>query len=140
MTNWDTRFLDVAGRIATWSKDPRTKVGAIAVRDRRILATGYNGLPRGVADTPDRMQPPAKYEHTLHAEANLPAQAAREGVSLAGSTVYVTHHPCAQCAALLINAGIARIVYGAGKTNMPETTFRASAAMCCEAGVELEAA
>jgi dCMP deaminase len=135
---WTNRFLDLAHLIASWSKDPSTKVGAVAVGEgRQILSTGYNGFPRGVHDDiPARMERPTKYLYVVHAEANLVAHAARHGISLKGATVYTTHYPCAQCAALLINSGIAEVrVDVAGKTNMPGEHFDAAARMFYEAGV-----
>lgn len=138
MTTWTSRFLDTARYFASWSKDPRTQVGAVAVgSSNEIVASGYNGLPRGVRDLPERMLPPQKYDWTIHAEANLVAQAARP--VLGGKTVYITHPPCSQCAGLLIQAGVARIVYGDGTTNMPPEKFDIARIKCCEAGVELEA-
>lgn len=132
---WAGRFMRLAREFASWSKDPRTKVGAVAVGSaRNVLAEGYNGLPRGVRDLPERMQAPAKYDWTLHAEANVVAHAARS--VLAGSTVYVTHCCCAQCAALLINAGVtAVIVDAATATNMPPEKFDIARLMFKEAGV-----
>lgn len=137
---WTSRFLDLAQHIAQWSKDPSTKVGAVAVEttSKRVLETGYNGPPRGVRDLPTRFERPAKYYCTAHAEQNLVAHAARS--VLAGSTVYVTHAPCCDCAKLLINAGVAKVVYGAGQTNMKPEMFTAAATMFAEAGVEVEEA
>jgi dCMP deaminase len=110
---WDTRFLALATHIAGWSKHRTTKVGCVVVDDeRRIRATGFNGFPRGVTDLPDRLgDRPTKLLLSVHAEANAVATAARAGVSLAGSTAYVTHPPCAACAALLTQAGIRRVVF-----------------------------
>jgi dCMP deaminase len=137
MSKWKERFMSAAWMFARWSKDPRTQVGAIAVDDnKRVVAEGYNGLPPGVADLPHRMEPPAKYLWTLHAEANVVAQAA-SGV-LRGTTVYVTHCCCAQCAALLIAAGVRKVVIGRGLTNMPEDTFHAGMTMFSEALVVVE--
>ena len=137
MNKWLHRYLDLATFVAGWSKDPTTKVGAVAHdASRRILETGYNGLPRGVADTPERMQRPAKYTWTAHAEANLVAHAARS--RLEGSTVTVTHLCCADCAKLLINAGVAEIVCGPGTTSMPEEQFDAAMEMLIEAGVRIK--
>ncbi len=136
MTHWTHRFLALAAHIAQWSKDPSTQVGAVAVSPARaIVETGYNGLPRGVTDHPDRMERPAKYLWTAHAEENLVAHAARE--RLQGTTVYVTHMCCSSCARMLINAGVSRIVVGGGKTSMPPEQFQAALQMFCEAGVEL---
>jgi dCMP deaminase len=109
---WDRRFLDLAKHISEWSLDPSTKVGAVAVKDRRVLATGYNGLPRGIADLPGRLNNrDEKYLRTVHAEANIVAQAARFGIDMSGSTVYVWPFlPCCNCTTLMIQAGIRRIV------------------------------
>lgn len=134
---WANRFLELARLVGSWSKDTSTKVGAIAIGDaKQILAEGYNGLPRGVRDLPERFTRPQKYDWTLHAEANVVAHAARQ--VLAGSTVVVTHCCCAQCAALLINAGVAKVMYdGSAKTNMPEEKFVIARQMFKEAGVDL---
>lgn len=136
---WTQRFLDLAHEVAQWSKDS-TKVGAVAVSydDRRVMETGYNGIPRGVRDLPSRMERPAKYKFMCHAEQNLVAHAARS--TLDGAIVYVTHAPCCDCAKLLINAGVAKVVYGAGQTNMNPEMFEAARTMFAEAGVEVEKA
>ena len=77
--SWHKRFLDLASHVATWSKDPSTKVGAVAVApSKQILETGFNGIPRGVQDLPERMERPEKYLWTAHAEENLVAHAARK--------------------------------------------------------------
>lgn len=137
MSNWHQRFLNLARCIAEWSKDPNTKVGAVAVADsKQILETGFNGLPRGVQDLPERMERPAKYIWTAHAEENLVAHAARK--QLEGSTVYVTHLCCNACARMLINAGVAKVVVGDGMTSMPLEQFEAAVVMFNEAGVQLE--
>lgn len=137
MNTWTRRFLGLARSVSLWSKDPSTRVGAVAVddRSRRILETGYNGLPRGVEDRPERMVRPEKYLWTSHAEANLVAHAARD--RLAGSTVYVTHLCCASCARLLVNAAVAEVVVGAGTTSMDPREFEVAIQMFGEAGVKL---
>ena len=134
---WIARFLADAWQKASWSKDPTTKVGATAVdpASKAILESGYNGLPRGVEDRPERMKRPEKYVWTGHAEENLVANAARS--RLAGSTVFVTHLCCNGCARMLINAGVAKVVVGDGKTSMPPELFQAAVTMFSEAGVEL---
>lgn len=134
---WTQRFLDLAKTVASWSKDPSTQVGAVAVgSSKQILETGFNGLPRGVQDLPERMERPAKYIWTAHAEENLVAHAARK--QLEGSTVYVTHLCCNACARMLINAGVAKVVVGGGLTSMPVEQFQAAVTMFNEAGVQLE--
>lgn len=117
---WHRRFLRLAGEIAEFSKDPSTKVGCILVRDRRIISTGYNGFPRGISDSFDRLlDREKKYEMTVHAEINAVTTAALHGVSTEGSTAYVTFQPCSRCAAVLINAGI-REVYVTADTLIPD--------------------
>jgi dCMP deaminase len=104
--------LGLARQIAGFSKDPSTKVGAVAVRERRILATGYNGLPQHVADSPERLdRREVRLAMTVHAEANLIAHAARHGACLAGSSIYIWPlMACAQCAAQLIQVDCSRVV------------------------------
>lgn len=136
MSKWTERFMSLAKEVASWSKDS-TKVGSVAVDvDKRVLETGYNGLPRGVDDKPERMERPAKYLWTSHAESNLVAHAARD--RLLGSTVYVTHLCCSGCARSLINAGVSRVVCGDGITSMPQEEFDVAIQMFHEAGVVLE--
>jgi dCMP deaminase len=110
--SWDQRFLYLAASVASWSKDPSTKVGAVAVRDRRILSTAYNGLPAGIIDSPERLNNrELRLALTVHAEANLLTHAARHGICLTASTVYI--YPlmaCSNCAVLLIQAGIERVI------------------------------
>lgn len=103
----------MAREVSTWSADPSTKVGAVIVNERRvILSTGWNGLPRGMADTPARLNDrDFKYRYTVHAESNAIANAARIGASLEGSDLYVYGLPvCSDCAKLVAQAGI-RTVY-----------------------------
>ena len=110
--HWDQRFLVLASHIAGWSKDPSTKVGAIAVRDRRILAQGFNGLPVGITDSNTRLDDrEIRLSMTVHAEMNCVAFAAKSGVCLAGSTMYIWPlMTCSNCAAVLIQADINKIV------------------------------
>ena len=106
------KFIPTAQAAASYSKDPSTKVGAIAIDDDyNIRAQGYNGFPRGVHDTESRLNDrEQKYPRIVHAEANLVAMAARSGVSLQGCSVLLTSlHPCSSCAGLLIQAGIKRV-------------------------------
>ena len=134
--SWRKRFLGLASHVATWSKDPSTKVGAVAVApSKQILETGFNGIPRGVQDLPERMERPEKYLWTAHAEENLVAHAARK--VLEGSTVYVTHLCCNACARMLVNAGVKRVVVGNGKTSMPDENFAVAKKMFHESGVEV---
>lgn len=106
---WDERFVVLAEHIAQWSKDPSTKVGAVLVDDqRRVVGHGYNGFPRGVADTPERYADrEIKYKMVVHAEANAILNAA---VATKGCTLYSTFFPCPGCASLLIQSGIVRVI------------------------------
>lgn len=135
--------MEMAQLVATMSKDPSTRVGAVAVRERRVLGTGYNGMPMGVEDTAARLQcRELKLLMTAHAEANLLTFAAREGVALASSTCYVTMFPCSHCAGLLINAGVVRVVVPRAGCAFPDrwlASFSASSDMLREAGVVLSA-
>lgn len=128
--------MDMAVVVASRSKDPSTKVGCvIASEDKVVVSTGYNGIPSGVDDLPERMERPAKYLWTSHAEENAVAQAARVGARLRGGTAYVTHMPCARCARTLIQAGIVTVYVGDGTTSMPEVEFTVAKQMFREAGV-----
>jgi dCMP deaminase len=106
---WDKRFLEVAKLVAEWSKDPSTKVGAVLVNDdRRIVGTGYNGFPKGILDTHDRLSNrEVKLEMVVHAEIN----AVLNSVAKTKDTIlYCTFFPCPKCASMLIQAGIKRVV------------------------------
>lgn len=136
--SWDEHFMDMAILVAQRSKDPSTKVGCVVVsEDKIVVATGYNGLPRGVEDRSERMERPAKYLWTSHAEENAVAQSARVGAKLKGGTAFVTHHPCSRCARSLIQAGVTRVVIGSGTTSMPDEEFEVARIMFKEAGVNV---
>ena len=135
---WDIRFLEMAKLVASWSKDPSTQVGAIAVRNRTVIAQGYNGFPRGISDEPYRYEhKQLKYKMIVHAEMNLIYNAADNGVSLKDSTVYVAGLPaCGECAKGLIQAGISRVV--TPEQEIPENwqeSISSSISMFKEAGV-----
>lgn len=135
--DWQTYLMGFAGWAAEKSKDS-TKVGAVLVGpEKDVRLTAYNGPPRGVMDLPARRERPCKYKFSAHAEANLVAFAAREGIRTAGCTVYVTHHPCSACARTLIQAGVRAVVVGPGTTSMPPEEFDAAAIMFREAGVKV---
>ena len=116
----DEYFLKVAAVVAERSTCRRHHVGAVAVRDKHILATGYNGAPAGFRDClelgclRDELEIPSGERHELcraiHAEQNVIIQAALHGISLEGSTIYATHTPCVLCAKMLTNAKIKRYV------------------------------
>lgn len=108
---WHKRFFDLADLVGSWSKDPSTQVGAVIVRpDRTIASVGYNGFPRGVQDVYTTRED--KLLRTVHAEANAILSAHEP---LHGYTLYVTPlHPCANCAALIIQSGIKQVHYRIG--------------------------
>ncbi|MFN2450523.1 MAG: cytidine/deoxycytidylate deaminase family protein [Candidatus Baltobacteraceae bacterium] len=110
---WDEYFMQIARTVATRATCPRASVGCVIVREHRILTTGYNGSPRGVAhcsETGCTMRD-GHCMRTTHAEANAVVQAALHGINLSDSTAYATHQPCINCSKLLISAGIRTIVY-----------------------------
>ena len=110
MNKWDSRFIAMAEHIASWSKDPSTKVGAvIADQKNRIVSVGYNGLPHGVDDNNERLKDrDIKLAMTIHAEENAILFAGRD---VAGMTIYVHPlFPCSNCAAKIIQSGISRVV------------------------------
>lgn len=109
MSKWDMRFLGMANLVGSWSKDPSTQVGACIVDERnRIISVGYNGFARGVNDLQHHLDNrDEKLRRTIHAEQNALAFAQRD---LTGCTIYITHPPCARCAALIIQSGIKRVV------------------------------
>ena len=110
---WHDRYLELAQQIASWSKDPSSKIGAIAVGSKgQVLAQGYNGFPRGIEDSEIRFEnKELKYKYVVHAEMNLIYNASYNGVSLDGSTVYVTGLPvCSECAKGLIQVGVREVI------------------------------
>ena len=118
---WQRRFLSLTDEISGWSKDPSRGVGAVIVSpSRQIVASGFNGLPRGLEDTPDRLQRPVKYDLTVHAELNAIIQCARNGVSPIGCTIYSSFSPCVQCTTVIASLPSSR-------------TLRISPSMCCTA-------
>ena len=112
---WDRRFIELAQHIATWSKDPSSKVGAVIVDEhRRVVSVGFNGFPAGVSD--EEVPRERKLLRVVHAEMNACAFAT---APVRGCTIYVTHPPCSNCAAILIQKGIFRVVYPT-----PEESFK----------------
>lgn len=139
--SWDTYFMDISCLVAKRSTCVRRAVGAIVVKDRRILATGYNGAPSHIRHCSEvgclreQMQVPSGQRHELcrgiHAEQNAIIQAAYHGVSIKAADLFCTNQPCSICAKMIINAGILRIVYQSGYAD------DLSQQMLSEAGVEL---
>jgi dCMP deaminase len=110
--NWHDYFLDLCNFVSKRSKDKSKQVGCVIIGEgHNILSTGYNGFPRGVNDdVSERHERPLKYNWTIHAEANAVVNAAREGIRLLGSTLYVKAIPCSHCAGLIMNAGIGTVI------------------------------
>ena len=145
MDKWDKRFMDLTETIAKWSscyKDNRS-VGAIIVKNKRILTTGYNGAPAGIKSCKEKgeclrikLNIPSGTRHELcyaiHAEQNAIIQAAKLGVSIDGATLYCTHQPCVICSKMIVNAGISRVVYA--KPYPDDFSYMKSSA---EAGIAL---
>ncbi len=126
-TKWDKRFMELAKTIGSWSScfQENRKIGAVIVRNKRILTTGYNGAAAGVVSCVERgecmrrkMNIPSGTRqelcYAIHAEQNAIIQAAKLGVSIEGATMYCTHQPCVICAKMIVNSGIARVIYGEG--------------------------
>lgn len=142
-SKWDKRFFDVAKMVATWSKDPSSKIGAVVVNDeKRILATGYNGFPRGIDDSEARLtNRDEKYPRIIHAEMNVLMNALYNGVSVKGCTLYVYGLPvCPACAKCVIQAGVRRVVVeypSDASLKWKEVWIEQSVPMFEEAGVEI---
>lgn len=138
---WPQYFMNITQLVAERSTCSRRKVGAVAVKDKRILATGYNGAPRGMRDCletgclRESLGVPSGQRHELcrglHAEQNVIIQAAVHGISLESATIYCTHQPCLICTKMLINCGVVSVLYLAPYPDpMAEEMF-------AEAGVDL---
>jgi dCMP deaminase len=119
--SWDSYFMMIAGDVASRATCIRRSVGAVIVKDKQILTTGYNGPPAGISHCTgktcirSKLEVPSGERHELcrglHAEQNAIIQAALHGVSVNGSKIYITHQPCSICTKMLINAGIKKFVY-----------------------------
>lgn len=139
---WPEYFMSIARIVALRSTCIRRHVGAVLVRDKRLLATGYNGAPAGLTHCDDagclreQSAVPSGERHELcrglHAEQNAIIQAAYHGISVAGSTVYCTNKPCVICSKMIINAGIRKIVYENGYDDALADE------MLAEAGISVE--
>ena len=112
--SWDEYFMNIAGQVATRATCDRKHVGAVIVRDKNILATGYNGSIHGLGhcDEEGHMLGDGHCVRTIHAEANAVIQAAKHGARIDGGTIYVTASPCWGCFKMIANAGLVKIVYG----------------------------
>ncbi|MCK5542736.1 MAG: cytidine/deoxycytidylate deaminase family protein [Desulfobacterales bacterium] len=122
--SWTKYFMEIADLVASRSTCIRRKVGAILVKDKRILTSGYNGAPTGVTHCVetgclrDRLQVPSGEKHELcrgvHAEQNAIIQAANHGITVKGSVLYCTNQPCSICAKMIINAGVEKVYFRNG--------------------------
>ena len=136
---WDQRFLELARYVSTWSKDPSTQTGAVIVKRRRVISLGYNGLPRGVVDSFERLHDrELKYKLIVHAERNA-LLFARE--DLTGATLYTwPFMSCSVCAGMVIQAGISRHVAPVCPPDKAERwaeDFRLTRTLFYETGVEV---
>ena len=127
MNKWNERFMQMAETVAGWSScfQENRHVGAVIVKDKRILATGYNGAPSGIKSCADRGECLRRVRniasgtmqevcYAVHAEQNAIIQAAKLGISLDGAEMFVTHQPCVICTRMILNAGIKRVIYKNG--------------------------
>lgn len=112
--SWDHYFMNIAREVATRSTCSRKHVGALIVRDKVILSTGYNGSIRGMphCDDADHMMEDGHCVRTIHAEANAVIQAATHGTRIEGASIYVTASPCWACFKMIANANLQRVVFG----------------------------
>lgn len=144
MDKWDVRFMQMARLVASWSScyQENRQVGAVIVKDKRILTTGYNGAPSGLVSCKDKgeclrkklnIASGTRQEicYAVHAEQNAIVQAAKMGISVNGATIYVTHQPCSICTKIIINSGIKKVIYREG---YPDDF---SMQLFAEAGVEI---
>lgn len=135
-SSWNSYFMSLALLASTRSKDKSTKVGAVIVKDRVVVSTGYNGFPRGVNDDiPERQERPLKYSFVCHAEENAILNAARIGAKVAESDIYVTLFPCSNCAKAIVQSQI-RTVYVLDSSNERwDDDFKISTIILNEGGV-----
>ena len=141
--DWDEYFLDIADLVSRRASCLRRSVGAVLVKERRILATGYNGAPTGLRHClelgclREQCNVPSGERHELcrglHAEQNAIIQAALHGVSVKGATIYCTNHPCVICAKMIINAGAAKVIFREGYSdNLSEDMLQEAGIKVCK--------
>jgi len=139
--SWDQYFMDITRLVATRSSCLRRQVGAILVKDRNILATGYNGVPTGISHCESvgclraKLNVPSGERHELcrglHAEQNAIIQAAKHGTTIDGAILYCTTMPCVICTKMIINAGITKVIYAEGYAD------ELAREMLAESGIEI---
>ena len=136
MSDWDGRFLEMAALVATWSKDPSTKVGAVITRGKFVVSLGFNGHPAGIQDSESRLSDrETKYRTIIHAELNAILSARQP---LAGCTLYVVPFmPCSACGSVIVQSGITRVVTWESDNERWVESFEVTRSIFAEAGVEL---
>ena len=140
-SKWDRRYMQIAQTVATWSKDPSTKIGAVAIGEKgQVLCTGYNGFPRKIEDIPTRYAiRETKYKLVVHAEMNAIYNATYNGVSLDGATIYVYGLPvCSECAKGLIQTGIKKVVMHGQVEDRWKESWELTEKLFQETGVKYE--
>lgn len=143
MSDWDSKFMKLAQHIGSWSKDCGRKVGAVIVGDgNEIRSTGFNGIPRGVADdVPERhcRETKEKYIWSAHAERNAVYNAARIGLSIKGCRMYCTLFPCTDCVIALIQSGVVELITTKPDLKDPQwgENYKRSQTMLKEAGIKV---
>jgi dCMP deaminase len=135
MEKWDKRFFELALHVAEWSRDPKTKVGAVIVNNhKQVVSLGFNGFPRGIFDREDRYEDrETKYMFVAHAERNALDNAF---VDTRGCTLYTTLYPCNECAKGIIQKGIKRVVAPIPDFNKPSCNFNITKIMFEEAAIQ----
>jgi dCMP deaminase len=136
VADWDSRFLEMARLVSSWSKDPSTKVGAVITHGKFVVSLGFNGFPKGVSDLSERLENrEIKYKMVIHAELNAILTARQH---LEGCTLYVwPFMPCSQCGSAIIQSGIKRVVAPKMDNERWTESFALTTQMFSEAGLEL---
>ena len=136
MANWDARFLEMAKLVSSWSKDPSTQVGAVITKGKFVVSIGFNGHPKGVEDSGERLENrEVKYRTIIHAELNAILTSRQD---LNDCTVYVwPFMPCSQCGAAIVQSGIKRVVAPKSDNERWIESFNFTKRLFEEAGVEL---
>lgn len=146
--SWNSYFLSLAATVATRATCPRKQVGCVLVRDRMVIASGYNGAIRGVEHCPTREETggwagldctegTGHCTRSLHAEVNAITQSARHGASTLDCTAYVTVMPCLNCYRLLANAGVSMVIYAAAYGEKYEVPASGPRMLCVDEFVEV---
>jgi len=138
LSKWDSRFMELADIVSSWSKDPSTQVGCVIVdKHQRVVSVGFNGFPRGMEDNPEKLSDKAyKHSTVIHAESNAILFAKRD---LTDCVLYSTFPICASCASVIMQANIAKVIYRPDKANVKWTELNKLAnSHMQEAGIEIQ--